>query len=143
MSRPKCYAFDTGFVTHERGWDAIRDDDRGLLWEHLVLDALLMQFPEQDVLYWQDKARREVDFVVRRTEGRVDLVECKVNPDKVNAAPVAAFRRRYPKGANYIATPLARTPYRIRRSARGARGAGPAHEELVFTVCSTGDLGSA
>ena len=37
VSRPKCYAFDTGFVTFERGWNDIRDDDRGLLWEHLVL----------------------------------------------------------------------------------------------------------
>ena len=54
ISRPKCYAFDTGFVTHERGWDSIRDDDRGLLWEHLVLDALRLRFAEEDVLYWQD-----------------------------------------------------------------------------------------
>ena len=143
VSRPKCYAFDTGFVAHERGWDAIRDDDRGLLWEHLVLDALLMRFPAHDVLYWQDKARREVDFVVRRAEGRVDLVECKVNPDKLNPAPITAFRKRYPKGGNYIATPLARTPYRIRRGGRSAREAGSPDEELVFSVCSTRDVGSA
>ncbi|KKM26623.1 hypothetical protein LCGC14_1582950, partial [marine sediment metagenome] len=31
--RPKCYAFDTGFVTFIKGWDSIREDDRGLLWE--------------------------------------------------------------------------------------------------------------
>ena len=130
VSRPKCYAFDTGFVTHERGWDAIRDDDRGLLWEHLVLDALLTRFAEHDVLYWQDKARREVDFVVRRPEDRVDLVECKVNPDKLNPTPIAAFRRRYPNGDNYVATPLARQPYRMRRGG------------MVFTVCSSGELGS-
>ena len=40
VSRPKCYMFDTGFVTFERGWESIRDDDRGPLWEHLVLDTL-------------------------------------------------------------------------------------------------------
>ena len=129
VSRPKCYAFDTGFVTHERGWETIRDDDRGLLWEHLVLDALLMRFAEHDVLYWQDKARREIDFVVRRPEGRVDLVECKVNPDKLNPAPVAAFRKRYPDGDNYVATPLVREPYLVRRGG------------MVFTVCSSGDVG--
>jgi len=28
VSRPKCYAFDTGFLTFEKGWDSIRDDDR-------------------------------------------------------------------------------------------------------------------
>ena len=131
VSRPKCYAFDTGFVTHERGWDTIRDDDRGLLWEHLVLDTLLTRFPENDVLYWQDKAGREVDFVIRRTEGRVDLVECKLNPDKLNAAPVIAFRDRYPNGDNYVATPLAREPYRTRRGG------------LTFVVCSSGDVGCA
>ena len=130
VSRPKCYAFDTGFVTHECGWESIRDDDRGLLWEHLVLDTLMMRFAEHDVLYWRDKSRREVDFVIRRPEGRVDLVECKVNPDKLNPAPIAAFRKRYPDGDNYVATPLVHEPYRVRRG------------DMVFTVCSTGDVGS-
>ena len=44
VSRPKCYAFDTGFVTYEKGWSRIREDDRGLLWEYLVLDALRLYF---------------------------------------------------------------------------------------------------
>lgn len=95
-----------------------------------MLDTLLTRFPENDVLYWQDKAGREVDFVIRRTEGRVDLVECKLNPDKLNATPVAAFRERYPNGDNYVATPLAREPYRMRRGG------------LTFVVCSSGDIGA-
>ena len=37
VSRPKCYAFDAGFVAYERGWEQMREEDRGLLWEHLVL----------------------------------------------------------------------------------------------------------
>ena len=128
VSRPKCYAFDTGFVTHERGWESIRDDDRGLLWEHLVLDALRLRFAEDDVLYWQDKARREVDFVVRRTGGRVDAVECKINPDKLNPTPVEAFRQHHPHGDNYVATPLAQQPYTLKRGA------------LTFTICSSHDI---
>ena len=128
VSRAKCYAFDTGFIAFERGWEQIRAEDRGILWEHLVLDALLMRHHENDVLYWQDKSKREVDFVVRRTEGALDAVECKVNPDRLNSKPIEAFRRLHPKGANYVATPLDREPYRIRRG------------ELVFTVCSTRDL---
>ena len=128
VSRPKCYAFDTGFVTHERGWDAIREDDRGILWEHLVLDSLLTRFPEDDVLYWQDKSHRELDFVIRRSEGRIDLVECKINPDKLDPAPVEAFREHYPNGSNYVATPSVREPYRIKR------------RDLVFTICSSGDI---
>ena len=128
VSRPKCYAFDTGFVAFERGWEKIRDDDRGILWEHLVLDALLTRFHEDHVLYWQDKSRREVDFVVRRTDGAVDAVECKVNPDRLDPAPIEAFRHIYPDGSNYVVAPLDRQPYRIRRAG------------LTFTVCSTGHL---
>ena len=128
VSRPKCYAFDTGFVTFERGWNELREDDMGLLWEHLVLDALLMRFADEDVLYWQDKAKREIDFVVRRAAGRIDVVECKLNPDKLNPAPVRAFRSRYPDGENHIASPFASEPYRIRRG------------DFVFTVRSTMDL---
>ena len=67
--------------------------------------------------------------MVRRTEGRVDLVECKLNPDKLNPAPVVAFRKRYPDGDNYVATPLVREPYLVRRGG------------MVFTVCSSGDVG--
>lgn len=128
VSRAKCYAFDTGFIAFERGWEQIRAEDRGPLWEHLVLDALLMRHRENDVLYWQDKSRREVDFVVRGREGAVDAVECKINPDRLNPKPIEAFRRIHPNGANYVATPLDRKPYQIRRG------------ELVFTVCSIRDL---
>ena len=128
VSRPKCYAFDTGFVTFERGWNELREDDMGLLWEHLVLDALRMRFAEEDVLYWQDKSKREIDFVVRRAAGRVDAVECKLNPDKLNPASVRAFRSHYPDGENHIASPFVSEPYRIRRG------------DLVFTVRSTMDL---
>jgi predicted AAA+ superfamily ATPase len=40
LRRPKAYGFDTGFVAFVRGWNDIRDDDRGHLWENLVLDIL-------------------------------------------------------------------------------------------------------
>lgn len=128
VSRPKCYAFDTGFVTFEKGWDTIRDDDRGLLWEHLVLDALRFRFADEDIFYWQDKSRREVDFVIRRGRDRVDVMECKINPDKLDVKPVEAFRGLYPKGDNYIVSPAVKKPYKVRRG------------DLVFTVCTTRDL---
>ena len=128
VSRPKCYAFDTGFVTFEKGWDTIREDDRGLLWEHLVLDALRVRHPDERIFYWRDKAQHEVDFVIRRERDRLDLVECKVNPVALDPAPVEAFRARYPEGGNYLAAPAVSVPYRVRRGAR------------VFTVCTTRDL---
>jgi len=128
VSRPKCYAFDTGFVTFEKGWDSIRDDDRGLLWEHLVLDTLRFRFADENIFYWQDKSQREVDFVIRHERGRIDVVECKINPDKLHVAPIEAFRRLYPEGENYVVSPVAKIPYRIRRN------------ELVFTVCTARDI---
>ena len=124
VSRPKCYAFDTGFVTSQKGWDSIRDDDRGLLWEHLVLDTLRFRFGDAQVFYWRDKSQREVDFVVRRDRDHVDLVECKINPDNVEPTAIEAFRRLYPAGDNHVASPGARRPYRMRR--RGH----------VLTVCT-------
>jgi hypothetical protein len=128
VSRPKCYAFDTGFVTFEKGWDSIREDDRGLLWEHLVLDALRFRFADEDIFYWQDKSHREVDFVVRRGHDKADVIECKINPDKLDAKPVEAFRGLYPKGDNYIVSPAVKKSYRVRR------------DGFVFTVCTTRDL---
>lgn len=128
VARPKCYAFDTGFVTFEKGWDSIRDDDRGLLWEHLVLDSLRFDFADDAIFYWQDKSHRELDFVIRRDRDRVDLVECKINPDKLDPAPTEAFRALYPSGENYVVCPEVRAPYRVRRGGR------------VFTLCTTGDV---
>jgi predicted AAA+ superfamily ATPase len=128
VSRPKCYAFDNGFVTFEKGWDRIREEDRGLLWEHLVLDALRFRFPDRELFYWQDKSRREIDFVIRRGAGALDTVECKINPDRLNATSTNAFRALYPKGSNYVISPVARRAYRMRRG------------EQIFTVCAASDI---
>jgi hypothetical protein len=128
VSRPKCYAFDTGFVTFEKGWDTIRADDRGLLWEHLVLDSLRFHYADEDIYYWQDKSRREIDFVIRRGRDRVDVVECKINPDRFDGAAVEAFRALYPAGDNYVVSPAVKTPTPLRRS------------KLVFKAVNTSDL---
>ena len=128
VSRPKCYAFDTGFVAFERGWSRIRDDDRGVLWEQLVLDSLRFRHLDRDIFYWRDKSGRELDFVARREEGRLDAFECKINADKVTKTAVEALRRRYPLGRNYVVVPMVWEPYRIRRG------------EYEFTVCGTRHL---
>jgi len=128
VRRPKCYAFDTGFVSFEKGWNSIRDDDRGLLWEHLVLDTLRFHFRDETIFYWQDKSQREIDFVIRGERDQVDIVECKINPDKLNTAPIQAFRNLYPKGENMIVSPMVKKPYKVRRS------------DLVFNLCGTKDI---
>ena len=58
----------------------------------------------------------------------LDAVECKINPDKLNTAPIVTFRQRYPRGENYVATPLVQEPYAIKRG------------NLTFTICSSHDI---
>ena len=128
VSRPKCYAFDTGLVTFEKGWDTTRNDDRGLLWEHLVLDSLRFRHADDAIYYWQDKSHREIDFVIRRSRDQVDVVECKINPDRLDPTPIEAFRTLYPAGDNYVVSPAVKTPTFLRRG------------KLVFKAVNTKHL---
>lgn len=115
VARPKAYAFDTGFVTFERGWDTIREEDRGVLWEHLVLDSLLFRVFPNDLFYWRDKSGRELDFVIRRDRDRLDVVECRINPDEFRPRALDAFRNVYPEGENFVVGPFVGEPWRMRR----------------------------
>lgn len=101
----KVYGFDTGMVSFVRGWDPLRQEDLGVLWEHLVLEHLQAHFPQTPVQYWRDKARHEVDFVLARGRTAVDVIECKWAPAAFDAAALRVFRSSYPKGRNYLVTP--------------------------------------
>ena len=113
--RPKCYAFDTGCITHERGWNEIRDEDRDVLWEHLVLDMLRVQFSSQDIYYWKDKSNREIDFVLRGNRDELHVIECKMDPEQVSIGAIEEFRRLYPEGKNFVLTPKVLDPYRFKK----------------------------
>ncbi len=103
--QPRVYGFDTGIVSFARGWDPLRPDDFGVLWEHLVLEHLQAHFPETPVRYWRDKAKREVDFVLAHRRDAVDVVECKWDPSGFDSSALHVFRQYYPKGQNYLVTP--------------------------------------
>ena len=104
-SRPKVYAFDTGFVAYFRGWDSLREEDRGVLLEHLVLAELVARFPLRAVHYWRDKQHHEVDFIVEVGRRRELLaIECKASRSKFDPAALQVFRRKYPKGKNMVVT---------------------------------------
>ncbi len=126
---PRIYGFDTGFVSFARGWDPLRAEDHGVLWEHVVLEHLQAHLPDLQIRYWRDKSGREVDFVLVRPRGHVDAIECKWNPADFNPASLEVFRSRYPKGKNYLVTPHD-GPAHARRS--GA---------LQVTVCNPGGIG--
>lgn len=128
VRQPKVYAFDTGFVSWARGWEPLRPEDCGAMWEHVVLEHLQAHFPEQPVRYWRDKIGREVDFVITRGRDEVDAIECKWSRDAFDGAALKVFRSAYPKGRNYLVTPSADTAYKKRRG------------DLEVTVCTPAKL---
>jgi predicted AAA+ superfamily ATPase len=101
----KIYAFDTGFISFFRGWQPLRNTDKGILWEHIVLEWLLATNPYNMVCYWRDKSGNEIDFVIQRDRENVDIFECKWNIDEFSPKPVKIFRSIYPKGSNYLISP--------------------------------------
>ena len=128
VKMPKIYAFDTGFVSFARGWDPLRAEDFGLLWEHLVLEHLLAHFPEQPVRYWRDKTGREVDFVLVRRRDEVDAIECKWDPGAFDSSGLKVFRSYYPKGRNYLVTPSGDPAYTKR------------YGQLDVRICTPSDI---
>ena len=105
VKQPKIYAFDTGFVSFARGWNPLRTEDFGILWEHLVLEHLQAHFPDTAIRYWRDKAGREVDFILARNRDEVDAIECKWDPASFDCSALKLFRTFYPNGRNYLVTP--------------------------------------
>ncbi|MDZ7724503.1 MAG: ATP-binding protein [candidate division KSB1 bacterium] len=110
IRRPKCYAFDTGFVAFVRGWNNLRAGDRGGLWEHLVLDTLRSYDRGRGIYYWRDKSNREIDFVLPQSN-RIHAIECKINPDHVDINSFSRFRLLYPEGNNYVVSPAVKESY--------------------------------
>jgi hypothetical protein len=102
VAAPKVYGFDTGFICYYRGWDRLRPDDLGFLWEHLVLNELLAALQGEPVQYWRDKAGHEVDFVLRRRGQSPFAIECKWAADGFRAGNLRAFRTRHPGGENLV-----------------------------------------
>jgi predicted AAA+ superfamily ATPase len=114
VRRPRVFAFDTGLVAHIRGWETIREDDRGLLWENLVLDELRALTPHGTIHYWRDKSQREIDFIVAHANGSADAIEAKINPDALDPDAIKKFRTLHPRGTNYLICPFVREPYSLK-----------------------------
>jgi predicted AAA+ superfamily ATPase len=112
--QPKLYTFDTGFITYVNGWDTLRSSERGLLWEHLVLDTLRVFVDEHSLYYWRDKSGREMDFIIKARDERILAIECKVSPEHFESKNLTAFRALYPDGENYLICPFVKGSYQIR-----------------------------
>ncbi len=130
MKLPKVYGFDTGFVSFARGWDPLRPEDYGVLWEHVVLEHFQAHFPDQPIRYWRNKAGRELDFVLVRPRDHIDAIECKWNHTDFDPASLKVFRADYPRGKNYLVTPREGPAY-VKRFG-----------SLEVTVCSPEGIGA-
>jgi len=102
ISAPKVYAFDTAFVCAFRGWDRLREDDFGGLWEHFVLNELQAQLGCRQIKYWRDKRGHEVDFILDRRGMAPVAIECKWKAKHFEPDSLTAFRRCYAKGDNVV-----------------------------------------
>ena len=102
VAAPKVYGFDTGFVCLLKGWDRLRNEDRGVLWEHYVLNEYLARAQDQRVRYWRDKRGHEIDFVLAHRGGSTTAIECKWQAAGFDARNLKAFRSRYPDGDNFV-----------------------------------------
>jgi predicted AAA+ superfamily ATPase len=110
LAQPKVYGFDTGFVCHAKRWDTLRDDDCGLLWEHVVLETLQSIEGVTEIRFWRDKSQREVDFVLPRARDACDAIECKWSSESFRPESLAVFRAAYPKGRNFVVSPRRALP---------------------------------
>lgn len=112
VSAPKIYGFDTGLVSHFRGWGSLRPEDRGDLWEHFVLNEIQAGLQRRTVRYWRDKRGAEVDFVLpRRGERGPIAIECKWKAGSFDASAIKKFRRAYPDGPNYVVAQDVERPF--------------------------------
>lgn len=111
--QPKAYTFDTGFIAWAHGWNELHSTDRGVLFEHLVLETLLsLDLPR--IQFWRDRQRREIDFVVPAGRDSVDAFECKWNAESFDPTSLAAFRAHHPEGRNFLVAPIVGEPYERR-----------------------------
>ena len=102
VAAPKVYAFDTGFVCYVKGWRTLRDGDRGVLFEHLVLNEMVAKLSSHKVRYWRDKRGHELDFVIADRGRSPVAIECKWSGAQFDAANLLSFRGRYPEGKNFV-----------------------------------------
>src|SRR5215469_665776 len=102
ISAPKVYGFDTGFICYYRGWQELRNEDLGILWEHFVLNEMMANLQSREVGYWRDKRGHEIDFVLAGRRKHPVAIECKWSAEKVDPVNLETFRRQHPLGENIV-----------------------------------------
>ncbi len=103
VAASKVYGFDTGFVCFSKGWELLREEYYGDLWEHIVLNNIVGMFQEAGVKYWRTKSGHEIDFIVQKNRNKEPIVvECKWTDRTFDPKNIKAFRSKYPEGKNFV-----------------------------------------
>src|SRR5262249_42161226 len=112
IAAPKVYGFDTGFVAFFKGWREMHAQDKGLLWEHFVLNELQGHLQTRDIYYWRDKLHHEIDFVIKKRGSTSIAIECKwSDANDFDFKNLRAFRRLHPEGKNFLVVQNLRRSY--------------------------------
>ena len=134
VSAPKVYAFDTGFICYFRGWQELRREDYGILWEHLVLNEIQAQLQTRQIFYWRDKRGHEVDFILRKRPDEPTAIECKWSAKDFDPVNLRSFRKHYPQGENLVVARDVDRPYKREYGGLGVKMLGA--KELVSLLLS-------
>lgn len=102
VAAPKIYGFDTGFICYFKGWNSLRPDDMGFLWEHFVLNEMHSQMQNREIHYWRDKQGHEIDFILKMRNKKPIAIECKWSESGFEPKNLVSFRNRYPGGTNFV-----------------------------------------
>ncbi|MBN1114695.1 MAG: ATP-binding protein [Oligoflexia bacterium] len=108
---PKIYAFDTGFAAFFKGWDRLRAEDYGIMWEHFTANEIAANLQARKIFYWRDKDGHEIDFVLYRDAKKPAAIEVKWQAAAFNGKNLAVFRKNHPNGENYLITHDTTEPY--------------------------------
>jgi predicted AAA+ superfamily ATPase len=127
VAAPKVYGFDTGFVCYYRGWNELRSEDRGPLWEHIVLNELNAHLQTRRVCYWRSKQGSEVDLVLVQSGRPPTAIECKWTASAFDPSSLMAFRRRYARGDNFVVSADVDRPFQKRLAGMPVRFVAPKH----------------
>src|SRR3989344_724774 len=112
VSAPKVYGFDTGFVCYHRGWLTLRMEDRGILWEHYVLNELHAHLQTREIRYWRDKQGHEIDFILPQHGKQPCIaIECKWQAKNFDERTVHAFLHHYPQAEIILVAQDVDRPY--------------------------------
>lgn len=102
VATPLVYGFDTGFVAWAQGMHEIPAKEKGIFWEHLVLNELKAGAQDQEVLSWRDKEGHEVDFVLAPRGSDAVAIEVKWSGDAFEPTGLKAFRALHPGSVNIV-----------------------------------------